>query len=145
MDADSAALIERLAANAWPAATVQHVDGWLLRHTPAVARRRSNSALPPPPAARVPADRLRTRCPAVSVADAVSPRWLAAWTAIEGRADAAATGQLVLARIAPQAGFLTAAHGTQVLGVAMLVVERGWAGVFCMATRPGADHGARRL
>jgi hypothetical protein len=44
--------IERLAVNAWPAATVQVVDGWLLRHTPAVARRRSNSALPLPGAAR---------------------------------------------------------------------------------------------
>src|SRR6266487_1581951 len=49
--ADSALLIEQLAANAWPAAVVQIVDGWLLRHTPAVARRRSNSALPPPAAA----------------------------------------------------------------------------------------------
>jgi N-acetylglutamate synthase len=37
--------------NAWPAATVEVADGWLLRHTPAVARRRSNSALPPPSAA----------------------------------------------------------------------------------------------
>jgi N-acetylglutamate synthase len=31
---------------------VQLVDGWLLRHTPGVAHRRSNSALPPPSAAR---------------------------------------------------------------------------------------------
>lgn len=52
MVAASALLIEQLAVNAWPAATVQLVDGWLLRHTPAVARRRSNSALPPPGAAR---------------------------------------------------------------------------------------------
>jgi hypothetical protein len=46
--AESVPLIEQLAVNVWPAATVQLVDGWLLRHTPAVARRRSNSALPPP-------------------------------------------------------------------------------------------------
>ena len=48
MVADSALLIEQLAANAWPAATVRLVDGWLLRYTPGVARRRSNSALPSP-------------------------------------------------------------------------------------------------
>ena len=51
MAGDPVALIERLAANAWPAATVRHADGWLLRTTPGVARRRSNSALPPPSAA----------------------------------------------------------------------------------------------
>lgn len=45
---DGPARIERFAAAAWPAATVAHVDGWLLRHTPGVTRRRSNSALPPP-------------------------------------------------------------------------------------------------
>jgi hypothetical protein len=50
--AESVLLIEQLAVNAWPAATVQVADGWLLRHTAAVARRRSNSALPPPSAAR---------------------------------------------------------------------------------------------
>jgi GNAT superfamily N-acetyltransferase len=39
-------LIERYAAHAWPAAEVLEEDGWLLRHTPDVPRRRSNSALP---------------------------------------------------------------------------------------------------
>ncbi|MEV0585758.1 GNAT family N-acetyltransferase [Nonomuraea sp. NPDC050310] len=38
--------IERRAANAWPAGQVTTADGWLLRHTPDVPRRRSNSALP---------------------------------------------------------------------------------------------------
>lgn len=52
MVADSVLLIEQLAVNAWPAATVQLVDGWLLRHTPGAAHRRSNSTLPPPSAAR---------------------------------------------------------------------------------------------
>lgn len=41
------ATIERLAADAWPATTSLRAHGWLLRHTPTVRRRRSNSALPP--------------------------------------------------------------------------------------------------
>jgi GNAT superfamily N-acetyltransferase len=39
--------LERLAARAWPADEVEEVDGWLLRRTVGVARRRSNSLLPP--------------------------------------------------------------------------------------------------
>ena len=39
-------LVEQLAARAWPAAEAVEADGWLLRHTPALSRRRSNSALP---------------------------------------------------------------------------------------------------
>jgi ribosomal protein S18 acetylase RimI-like enzyme len=38
--------LEAAAARAWPAAEAVAEDGWLLRHTPAVGRRRSNSALP---------------------------------------------------------------------------------------------------
>jgi GNAT superfamily N-acetyltransferase len=39
--------IERLAARAWPANEIEEVDGWLLRRTVGVDRRRSNSLLPP--------------------------------------------------------------------------------------------------
>jgi GNAT superfamily N-acetyltransferase len=39
--------IERLAARAWPADEVEVVEGWLLRRTVGVDRRRSNSMLPP--------------------------------------------------------------------------------------------------
>jgi N-acetylglutamate synthase len=189
-----ALLIDRLAASAWPAATAELLDGWLLRHTPGVARRRSNSALPPPGATvagrgevldaverfyarrgqpavvqvspaelhgqldrelaargyrrqaptvvlATPADRVPSAPPAdpglvVSVAGTVTPGWLAAWAAIEGRPDAAATGRLVLARIGPPAGFLAASRDGEVVGVGLVVVERGWAGLFCMATRP---------
>jgi N-acetylglutamate synthase len=188
-----APLIERLAANAWPAANVQLLDGWLLRHTPGIARRRSNSALPPsgealagrgeilneverfyadrgqPAVVQVspaelhgrldrrlaargyrrqaptvvlatPIDRVPSAPPAdpglaVSVAGTATPGWLAAWAAIEGRPDAAAT-RLVLARIGPPAGFLAATRDGEVVGVGLVVVERGWAGLFCMATRP---------
>jgi GNAT superfamily N-acetyltransferase len=196
---DPVALIERLAANAWPAATVRHADGWLLRTTPGVARRRSNSALPPPSAATAgparlasaldraerfyaardrpavvqvsPAERharldrelaargyrrqaptvvstaplegvLAGRPPApimeVSVADAMTPRWLAAWTAVEARPDAEATASQVLARIRPRTGFLAATGDAGALGVALLVVEPPWAGIICLATHPEA-------
>ena len=39
-------LVEELAARGWPAAETLRRDGWLLRHTPSLTRRRSNSALP---------------------------------------------------------------------------------------------------
>jgi GNAT superfamily N-acetyltransferase len=46
--------LERLAARAWPAEEVEMVEGWLLRRTERVRRRRSNSLLPPAnPAAAV--------------------------------------------------------------------------------------------
>jgi N-acetylglutamate synthase len=38
--------LEALAARAWPAVCNERIDGWLLRRTPTVQRRRSNSALP---------------------------------------------------------------------------------------------------
>ena len=38
--------VEELAARGWPAAETLRRDGWLLRHTPSLTRRRSNSALP---------------------------------------------------------------------------------------------------
>jgi GNAT superfamily N-acetyltransferase len=88
------------------------------------------------PIHRVPVRAPTTSAVAVSIADAVTAQWLAAWTAIEARPDAAATNQQILARIGPQAGYLTAIHDRDVVGVGMVVVERGWAGVFCMATRP---------
>ncbi len=39
--------VERRAIAAWPATVAEERDGWLLRHTPGVRRRRSNSAVPP--------------------------------------------------------------------------------------------------
>jgi N-acetylglutamate synthase len=88
-----------------------------------------------------PIDGVRSARPAdpglvVSVAERVTPGWLAAWAATEGRPDTAATGRLVLATIGPPAGFLAATRDGEVVGVGLVVAERGWAGLFCMATRP---------
>src|SRR4051812_1361310 len=38
--------VEEIAARGWPAAEALRRDGWLLRYTPSLTRRRSNSALP---------------------------------------------------------------------------------------------------
>jgi GNAT superfamily N-acetyltransferase len=43
---DTAQGVELLAARAWPAILTASRGGWLLRHTPGVTRRRSNSAAP---------------------------------------------------------------------------------------------------
>jgi GNAT superfamily N-acetyltransferase len=99
-------------------------------------RRQAPTLVLTAPIHRVPVRAPTTSAVAVSIADAVTAQWLAAWTAIEARPDAAATNQQILARIGPQAGYLTAIHDRDVVGVGMVVVERGWAGVFCMATRP---------
>jgi hypothetical protein len=45
MAVDALAL-ERAAARGWPASEVEEAGGWLLRATPALARARSNGALP---------------------------------------------------------------------------------------------------
>ncbi|MFD1503071.1 GNAT family N-acetyltransferase [Streptosporangium lutulentum] len=39
--------VERRAARVWPASNLEEHEGWLLRHTPGVKRKRWNSALPP--------------------------------------------------------------------------------------------------
>jgi N-acetylglutamate synthase len=182
-------LIEELAARAWPAANAQRVDGWLLRHTPTLTRRRSNSALPlgdadardlavvedfyarhgrralvqvaPAQAHAELDDELAGRgwsaqgATDVLVADvetvlagtaagqvAIVPRpdarWVATWAACEGRRDAAEHARDVLARIEPAAAYALAGDGA---GVGLSVCERGWAGLFSVAT---AHHARRR-
>jgi ribosomal protein S18 acetylase RimI-like enzyme len=46
-DPETSHQLERLAARAWPADEVEEVEGWLLRRTAGVDRRRANSLLPP--------------------------------------------------------------------------------------------------
>jgi arginase len=177
-------LVEQLAARAWPAAETVEIDGWLLRHTPALSRRRSNSALPlgaAPDAAMVedfyasrgrralvqiapdtdradldeqlarrgwtsdgPTDVLvadadtalaRTQPGDVAVRSRADAGWVEAWIACEGRPDAREHADEVLARIEPPTAFAIAGDGD---GVGLAVCERGWAGVFCVATAPEA-------
>jgi ribosomal protein S18 acetylase RimI-like enzyme len=184
-----ASLLEALAARAWPAGEQQRLDGWVLRRTPSVRRRRSNSALPlgtgtaalesverfyrdrgaAPIVQVAPAEELRALdaeledrgwrldaptdilvasaddVPAaasvevsVSMRPAVDLEWLDAWIAAEGRPDARETYVYVLQRIPSPAGFAIARIDGLAAGVGLAVCERGWAGVFCMATDPAA-------
>jgi ribosomal protein S18 acetylase RimI-like enzyme len=179
-------LIEELAARAWPAAHSQRTDGWLLRHTPALTRRRSNSALPLgdghardigvvedfyarrgsravvqiSPAqthARLDDELARrgwaaqgatdvlvasadtvlagTRPGAVQIAPRSDARWVDTWAACEDRPDAAAHAREVFDLIEPATAYALADDG---LGVGLAVCERGWAGLFCVATAPAA-------
>jgi N-acetylglutamate synthase len=178
-------VVEELAARGWPAAETVRVDGWLLRHTPSLARRRSNSALPVGDAhgdpalvedfyarrggrARVqvspaeawtgldselarrgwasegPTDVLvadadtvlaRTAPGAVALAARPDAGWVAAWAACEERPDADEHARVVLERIEPAAVYALA---NEDLGVGLAVCERGWAGLFCVATAASA-------
>jgi ribosomal protein S18 acetylase RimI-like enzyme len=210
--------VEEIAARGWPAAEALRRDGWLLRHTPSLTRRRSNSALPladhPDPAlvedfyarrgvralvqvspaeertgldaelarrrwtregrtdvlvagadavlaATAPGEGLAAAARGeVTLADRPDAGWIAAWAACEGRADAGEHARTVIARIEPPTAYARAADD---LGVGMAVCERGWAGLFCVATAAIArrrgiashvvhalttwavEHGARRL
>jgi ribosomal protein S18 acetylase RimI-like enzyme len=51
-DPETSHAVERLAARGWPADEVHEVEGWLLRRTVGVDRRRCNSMLPPADAAQ---------------------------------------------------------------------------------------------
>ncbi|MGZ6672961.1 MAG: GNAT family N-acetyltransferase [Solirubrobacteraceae bacterium] len=178
-------LVEELAARAWPAAEAHRLDGWLLRHTPSLTRRRSNSALPlagdrGDPAlvedfyARRGARALVQVSPAeerggldaelerrgwtrdgttdvlvagagaalagtapgeVALTDRPNADWVAAWAACEERPDADEHARTVLCRIEPPTAYARAAEGR---GVGLAVCERGWAGLFCVATAAGA-------
>jgi GNAT superfamily N-acetyltransferase len=178
--------VEELAARAWPAAETLRVHGWLLRHTPSLARRRSNSALPVGDGAdpQVVEDFYASRAArarvqvspaeahtgldgelarlgwaregetdvlgavlrrvlagttpgavAVAVAPRPDPGWIAAWMACDPRPDAEAHARDLFARIEPEAAFAMAADG---LGVGVAVCERGWVGLFSVATAAGA-------
>lgn len=191
-------MIEELAVNAWPAHTVQCVDGWLLRHTPGVHRRRSNSLLPParPRPAGLPVtevldiaesfyarrglplvvqvspvetqleldreldrrgceaaartvvltadiDKVKARCPARPALSPVvvgepTDGWLRTWGAVENRGDVDVTRRSVLDRIGPPTGYAALPLHGDVAAVGLGVLERGWAGVFCMGTRPAS-------
>lgn len=74
----------------------------------------------------------------VQVAEQFDERWLAAYVEGEGERDPGkiAVRRLMLQRIGPPAGFASLEVEGQLAAVALGVVERGWLGVFSVATRP---------
>ncbi|WP_252843516.1 GNAT family N-acetyltransferase [Actinoallomurus purpureus] len=182
-----AGVVEPRARAAWPAGSAEEHAGWLLRHTPGVRRRRSNSAVPPlaggettigdietfyrerdrPVAIQVGAglDDLDTfldrrgyrreartavltaftdevvattaRAETVPVdLDAGPERWLRAFTELDDHADTDAVGEKVISRIPGQVGFASVTRDGRPAGMGLFVADAGWAGAFCMATRP---------
>jgi N-acetylglutamate synthase len=86
------------------------------------------------------ADEVLARTAAADVAIVPQPdaRWVTTWAACERARDAEAHAREVLTRIEPPTGYALALEG---LGVGLAVCERGWAGLFCVAT---AEHARRR-
>ena len=112
-----AALLDELMAHAWRPALVGTFGGWRCRYTDAFTRR-ANSVL------------------ALDAGD----EWFDAYWSIEsdrGRSDtdAIVCREYLLAPGRPMA-FAAARHGTAVVGVGQIVIQRSWAGVQCMATSP---------
>lgn len=75
---------------------------------------------------------------AAAVSEQFDEAWLAAYVAGEGEHDRAkiAARREMLQRVGPPAGFAAATLGGAIAAVAFGVVERGWLGVFSVATRP---------
>lgn len=188
-DATSGAVrqVERRAIRAWPAETVRERDGWLLRHTPGVLRRRSNSAVFPlagaPPTSAVPDVvepfyRERDRPASVQVSTAAEHReldaflerrgyrraaptlvltaatadvvaaapsaaeperpdaWRKIFAELDEHADSAMVAEKVISRIAEPTAFMSVSREGRAAGMGLFAADSGWAGVFCMATRP---------
>jgi ribosomal protein S18 acetylase RimI-like enzyme len=189
--------LEEIAANAWPASIVQHVDGWRLRATPGTGARRSNSVLPLGGHGRIPVDdklaiadefygerglpvrfqlspaadpptlddllaqrgyevdirvdiqvadlaevTARSARQGVASTDSLDPEpgdeWLDVLLAITARGERETFRAAVLDRIAPPARYAAVRHGDRIVAVGMGVIERGWLGIFSMATVPEA-------
>jgi len=107
-------------------------------------RRESPVSLRVAPAAevldRLPADALR-----VDVEDRPTSGWFAVWHAVQGSGLDPRAGWELLERVPRPVGYARAMIGDDVVAVGRAVADTGWAGVFGMATLPGArGRGAAR-
>jgi len=186
--------IEELAANAWPAAVMQEVDGWRLRFNWGVTRRAnsvwpnqargdhsldeklrwvedfygrwggtaryqmcpaaqpagldrilaergytatSQTAIQIAPIAEVLARSRANLAHSVKVGDHFGEAWFATYCQAEGvSAPTAEIRRGILQRIGPRPGFALLEIDGEAVALGLGVVERGWLGVFSMATRP---------
>jgi GNAT superfamily N-acetyltransferase len=72
----------------------------------------------------------------VNIMDDPAPAWLGAFAELDGHDDSVAVGKQVLRRITGHTGYASVTIDGQIAGMGLFVVASGWAGVFCMATRP---------
>jgi RimJ/RimL family protein N-acetyltransferase len=187
-------LLEELAANAWPAAIVQVVDGWRLRFNWGVTRR-ANSTWPnaacglygldaklslvenwyacrglparyqicpasqPPYLDAILAERgyrqeartcvqtaalatvLQHTSNSLAASVAVTAAFDAAWfdtycQAEQATASTAEERRSIMGRISPPTGYALLSIDEQPAAIGLGVAERGWMGMFCMATQP---------
>ncbi|WP_093174831.1 GNAT family N-acetyltransferase [Sinosporangium album] len=184
--------IEQRAALAWPAPIIEKLHGWLLRHTPGVTRKRTNSALPPyqisadvdrelqhivsfyeerdlsaliqvspaehhtqldellahrgyrraaPTLALTAAahDVITATTPTVEVRATDDPATMAkVFTQLDGNPGSTAVATDIVGHAPPPAAMLTAVKDAQLIGMALLVANTGWTGIFSMTT--SSDH-----
>ncbi len=63
---------------------------------------------------------------------------LDAFAALDEHADSAAVGRKVIARIPDPVAFVSVRRDGRAVGMGLFAAASGWAGIFCMATRPDA-------
>ena len=74
----------------------------------------------------------------VRLDDRATSDWLEVWGAVHGHGADLAAERDMLARVEPPSLYASAMIGEEVVAVGRSVVDTGWAGVFGMATLPGA-------
>jgi GNAT superfamily N-acetyltransferase len=86
--------------------------------------------------------RILARVPAASTQVRVDDRptraWLDVWGAVHGHGGDSRSEQDMLARVVQPSAYACAVTGDGVVAVGRAVADTGWAGVFGMATLPGA-------
>ncbi|MDQ5825505.1 MAG: GNAT family N-acetyltransferase [Chloroflexota bacterium] len=186
---DTIALLDELAANAWPASIQQQLEGWKLRAARGLTRR-ANSVYTSGPmprysdwlhevqsfyerlglpvrfqisdgspneldrlldelgysreahtevhtasAAAVAAQSTPTDGPPVLAASHLEEHWLEAFLRVEGHNPALGDMyRTILSAIGPATRFATVQVQEEIVGVGMAVTERGWTGLFNLAT-----------
>ena len=82
--------------------------------------------------------RTRSSSPVVRLDQAPTDAWLEVWRSVSASGSAPQVERRVLARVSGPSAYAAAVDRGEVVAVGRAVVDTGWAGVFGMATLPGA-------
>jgi ribosomal protein S18 acetylase RimI-like enzyme len=117
----------QITASTWPPALTRALAGRRYVESASTLVLTSRGATAPPP----------ERWDVVARSDP-SPRWFATWWAVDGRGgdSEADTARATLASIGPERLFVECGDGEGTAAVALGVLDGGWVGIYCMATRP---------